>query len=99
MSRLDSRLDFARSTNSSIGIGTAPVIRLLLKLSKSRASMIVSPGSPQSKRALRSWLDTWAFKAGGVGVMSGSFSLMSAILSGIVFIEKELFNVLIAIAI
>ena len=96
MSRLDSRLDFARSTNSSIGIGMAPVMRLLSKLSKSRASMIVSPGSPQSKRDLRSWLDAWAFKPGGVGVKSGSFSLMSAIWSGIVFMGKILFNALIA---
>ena len=85
MSRTGSRLDFARSTNSSIGMGWAPVMRLLLKLSKSRTSMIVSPGSPQSKRALRSWLDAWAFKPGGVGIISGSFSLMSEIWSGIVF--------------
>ena len=88
MSRTGSRLDFARSTNSSIGIGAAPVMRLWLKLSKSRASMIVSPGSPQSKRALRSWLDAWAFKPGGVGVKSGSFSLISEIWSGIVFMGK-----------
>ena len=57
MSRMGSRLAFARSTKSSIGIITAPVMWLLAKLSKSRASMIVSPGSPHSKRALRSWLD------------------------------------------
>lgn len=96
MSRTVSRLDFARSTNSSIGIGTAPVMRLLLKLSKSRTSMIVSPGSPQSKRALRSWLDTWALKAGGVEVRSGSFSLMSEIWSGIVFMATFVLNALIA---
>ncbi len=95
MSRMGSKLDCARATNSSIGIITAPVMWLLVKLSKSRASMIVSPGSPQSKRDLRSWLEAWAFKPGGVGVKSGSFSLMSAIWSGIFFIGKVLFNVLI----
>ncbi len=87
MSRIGSRLDFARSTNWSAGIGRAPVMWLLLKLSRSRTSIIVSPGSPQSKRALRSWLDAWAFKPGGVGVTSGSLSFTSAILSGMLFIE------------